>query len=206
VAAKTPSSLRERQKLARKGKLETAALTLFRAKGFANTTVEEITHKAKVAKGTFFNYFPTKESVLLAMGERQMERLREAIAPDLADPGLDCRTRLSRLFETLAHGLEAEEDPELVRLTVFEAMKHPETLGQDANRLRLRELLGSIVELGQTAGEVRSDLDADLIAQSLEGCYFQQLFQWCADPDRFELADRLRTVIEIVLSGARASR
>jgi hypothetical protein len=40
----------------------------------------------------------------------------------------------------------------------------------------------------------------------LEGCYFQQLFQWCADPDRFELADRLRTVIEIVLSGARASR
>ncbi|MBM7838299.1 NADH dehydrogenase [Alkalihalobacillus xiaoxiensis] len=52
-----------------------AAVTLFYEKGFQSTTVQEITTKAKVAKGTFFNHFPTKESVLHALAEERLTDL-----------------------------------------------------------------------------------------------------------------------------------
>ena len=36
--------------------------------GISKTTVSQITHEAGVAKGTFFNYFKTKEEVLHYLG------------------------------------------------------------------------------------------------------------------------------------------
>jgi len=59
-----------------------AALDLFRERGYDATTVEEIAQAAEVAKGTFFNYFPTKEAVLGYAGHRQMRLVHEAMAAD----------------------------------------------------------------------------------------------------------------------------
>src|SRR6201998_4745684 len=56
-----------------------SALDLFAQKGFAETTVEDITNAADVGKGTFFNYFPSKDHILLAFGEMQLARLRSAV-------------------------------------------------------------------------------------------------------------------------------
>src|SRR5579862_3173625 len=56
-----------------------SSLALFAQKGFDETTVEDITNAADVGKGTFFNYFPSKDHILLAYGEMQTERLRQAV-------------------------------------------------------------------------------------------------------------------------------
>nr|WP_017726396.1 FAD-dependent oxidoreductase [Halalkalibacterium ligniniphilum] len=55
-----------------KERIELAALELFRDKGFDHTTVQEITAKAKVAKGTFFNHFPTKDSIMKSLAEERL--------------------------------------------------------------------------------------------------------------------------------------
>ena len=57
-------SRRERKKLQTRQRLLEAALSLFHEKGYSATTVEEIASKADVAKGTFFNHFPSKEALL----------------------------------------------------------------------------------------------------------------------------------------------
>lgn len=54
-----------------------SAVILFYEKGFEHTTVAEITKGAQVAKGTFFNHFPTKESILHALFEKQLLQLME---------------------------------------------------------------------------------------------------------------------------------
>jgi AcrR family transcriptional regulator len=46
-------------------KVFTVALGLFTSKGFEKTTIEDITKKANVAKGTFYNFFVKKEDVLV---------------------------------------------------------------------------------------------------------------------------------------------
>ena len=52
---------------------------MFAEKGYADTTVEDITNAADVGKGTFFNYFPSKDHILLAFGEMQFAKLQAAV-------------------------------------------------------------------------------------------------------------------------------
>ena len=47
--------------------------------GFQATTVEEITQAADVGKGTFFNYFPSKEELLNSFGEIRLGKVRAAL-------------------------------------------------------------------------------------------------------------------------------
>jgi AcrR family transcriptional regulator len=59
----------------RRDELMNAAQRLFLDHGVASTTVEQITTAADVAKGTFYLYFPSKEHVLAALGERFSQQL-----------------------------------------------------------------------------------------------------------------------------------
>src|SRR6201987_5439398 len=73
-----PSSRRERRSMEVRERLFRSALDLFARKGFAETTVGDITNAADVGKGTFFNYFPSKEHILLSFGEMQLAKLKAA--------------------------------------------------------------------------------------------------------------------------------
>ena len=58
---------REREKLARQQDIVNAALELFAAKGFRDTTLDEIAQKAEFGKGTLYNYFASKEDIFHAI-------------------------------------------------------------------------------------------------------------------------------------------
>lgn len=56
-------------------KLFAVALTRIREKGFEGVTVSEVTREAGVAKGTFFNYFRSKDHILSEYLIRTVERI-----------------------------------------------------------------------------------------------------------------------------------
>lgn len=58
--------LRERKKIRTRQTIRQQAFRLIEKNGYAATTVEQIAESAEVSPSTFFRYFPTKESVLLA--------------------------------------------------------------------------------------------------------------------------------------------
>lgn len=70
--------LREKQKAARRGLIETAASELFVEKGFADTTIEEIAERAVVSAPTVYNYYGTKGDLLLALVARGEEGIEGA--------------------------------------------------------------------------------------------------------------------------------
>src|SRR6202040_3917675 len=70
---------RQKRSLQIRERLFRAALDLFAQHGFADTTVEDITNAADVGKGTFFNYFPSKDHILLAFAEMQLAKLQAII-------------------------------------------------------------------------------------------------------------------------------
>ena len=192
-------------KEARKEALYLAAVAFFRQYGFDDTRVEQITHAAGVAKGTFFNYFPTKEDVLLYIGERHMTRLSAAMGNGLGKaPGRErsAIADLKALLAALADNLV--EDKDLVRLAVDKAMKITTLAPGAGSRFSLQGLAALLISRAQRTGEVHPAMDPDLIAQMLEGLYYQQLVLWCRQEFDFDLGERLGQVVDLLLMGIAA--
>lgn len=75
----TQPGLRDRKKVRVHQALAEAALGLFEERGFDNVTVDEIAARADVSRRTFFRYFPTKEAVVFARRDEQLELLRASL-------------------------------------------------------------------------------------------------------------------------------
>ena len=91
---------RERRAAETRLRLFRCALQLFAERGFPNVTVEDITEAADVGKGTFFNYFESKDHVLGVMAEIQLGKVGEALT--LAEAGKQSiRAVLHHLFRAL---------------------------------------------------------------------------------------------------------
>jgi AcrR family transcriptional regulator len=73
----------------RREELMNSAQRLFLKHGVGPTTIDQITSGAKVAKGTFYLYFSSKEAVLAALEERfaqeHLARIKAAIDEKAAD-------------------------------------------------------------------------------------------------------------------------
>src|ERR1700738_3756980 len=70
---------RQRRSSQIRERLFRAALDLFAQHGFADTTVEDVTNAADVGKGTFFNYFPSKDHLLIAFSDMQLSKLQTTV-------------------------------------------------------------------------------------------------------------------------------
>src|SRR4051794_41797661 len=85
-----PLGLRERKKRATRQALHGAALRLVAERGFDDVPIEDIAAAADVSPRTFFNYFGSKEDVIVNPDPDRVERLRGLLAEHTADePPLD---------------------------------------------------------------------------------------------------------------------
>ena len=95
------SGTRERQKEAVRKRIVDAALALFQSKGFDQTTTRQIARKAKLAEGTIFNYFETKEDIALHFFELEVDHA-------IATVRTSARLRRAPLEEKLFALIEAQ--------------------------------------------------------------------------------------------------
>jgi AcrR family transcriptional regulator len=80
-----------------------AALALFAAKGFYATTTKAISKKARIAEGTLFNYFETKEDLALYFFEEELSGVMEW---QRANRRLKNADIAEKLFAIIQHLLE----------------------------------------------------------------------------------------------------
>lgn len=81
-AGKTPRTARGEKTMRR---ILDAALAEFGKKGFSDSSIVSITSRAKVALGTFYTYFDSKEALFAALVQDMSRRVREHVAPAIAE-------------------------------------------------------------------------------------------------------------------------
>ena len=198
---------RERRRVETHERLFRAALKLFAEKGFAATTVEDITETADVGKGTFFNYFPSKEHVLAAFGDMQMNKARAVIAQ--AKPGEPPRDVMHRVLHKLAE--EPGRSPALVRSLLGGHLSQELVRCMVCEHLnRGLEFFDSLIAEAQRRGQIRTDRPSAILARYFFQVYFGTLLHWTLFPDE-SLVDRLDTAFDLTWaavsseSGSRAT-
>lgn len=197
-------SRRERKKEETRERIFKAAVKLFRDKGFEATTIDDITEKADVAKGTFFNYFPRKEAVLGYLTEVRMGAAVENAEAILA-ARRPARAKLLALYADVAAGYE--EDRELSWFLLMENMRRAFAIAEDVYQ-RWHNLTISVIEQGQQNGELRRTMDARRAEQVLHSVFMGTLFMWlkCADVIDLDLQSELKQRLTLVLDGLAASK
>src|SRR3954447_7502358 len=80
--------LRERKKRATRQSLHSAALRLVAERGIDAVTIEDIATAADVSPRTFFNYFGSKEDVIVNPDPERAERLRTLLSVESDEPPL----------------------------------------------------------------------------------------------------------------------
>ncbi|TMD49414.1 MAG: TetR family transcriptional regulator [Chloroflexi bacterium] len=109
------SGLRERKKQKTRESIQRAALRLFVKQGYEETTIEQIAAAAEISPSTFFNYFPTKEDVVLFDAYDPMA-IRMFLERPKDEP---LNVVVRRVLEELAEVFQRDEDVILARGRLF---------------------------------------------------------------------------------------
>jgi AcrR family transcriptional regulator len=87
-----------------------AALGLFAQKGFYQTTTKAISRKARIAEGTLFNYFETKEDLALYFFESELDGIIEWYRQNKGVRGAPLAEKLFAVIHHLLERLAPYED------------------------------------------------------------------------------------------------
>lgn len=194
---------RARRKAELRERILRAAMDLFARQGFFATTIEQITQAADVGKGTFFNYFPSKEHALAGFGEFQFARMKAALAE--AQTGeRPIQDVLRRLVKALSE--EPGRSPAFVRSLML-ANLSSEPVRQLFRRKLMegRRRLRRIFALGQQRGEIRRDLKPARVARVFQQMFLGTILLWAAHPPS-RLESWVKPAFEIFWAGIAARR
>jgi len=198
---------RERKKEETKNRIFLAAAQLFNEKGFDATTVDEIAERADVSKGTFFNYFPRKESLGYYLAEEWLD-IAEHTARE------SDRSAEDRIIELFAIGADSYgENRELARVVARYTMQQlcapsPEAAG---TQQRLNQAFDTIWAQGQARGEFRTDIEPMMARGVLGAVFIGAVMWWVGSPEghvdpealNFKLPELIKVHCRTVFDGLR---
>jgi AcrR family transcriptional regulator len=184
-----------------RARLLAAAAEEFARAGFERASIDAISLAAGYAKGTIYNYFPSKEDLFLAVVE---EASAQAAATGTAPADACAWERLTAALAGFCRWA-GQQDP-LARVLVRECLMgtpglYPRVIGAE---WPLTAQLEAIIADGMHDGELRSDVPADLLALAIAGLTDLALAQhWATGGTRPGLADIPELVLTLLLGPRR---
>ena len=134
-----------------------AATEVLAQQGIEGFTVDAVVARSGVAKTTIYRHWPTKDELLLAA---MACFARVESVPDTGS----LRDDLIALLGGLAHALADEQWSKSLPAMLERAERHPDLAAQHLAIVKLKTApLIAIVERARDRGEIRADLDIDLV-------------------------------------------
>lgn len=191
---------RAQQKEHTKKLLQQAAIELFQKQGYAKTTVSQITANAGVAKGTFFNYFESKEAVLHTIREHQVDYMEKEAEKIFEQDGL-IKEGLCRLWENIAIHYEEAGRP-LIRslfyiLITDDSFQRKELL----QSRKFKDQLILFFKEGQKNNEFTDDFCLEQLAVTMLHHFTGVLLYWCTNEHTLPLSKLIHKSMPLLFKG-----
>lgn len=189
---------RQRQKLELRQMLYQTSLELFEANGYESTTVQQITDQQGVAKGTFFNHFPTKEHVIEEWYNNITSRSLEA-ARKRKDTSAE--EAIVALICDMAR--QAMASPELL---IAKSRNSANPLLIDAEQQqdqKVHEYLIQYCTQGKAQGELAGDLNEEFFVDLIIAVLTGSSRVWVDTVPRFDFPTVIRERVRFLFRAAR---
>jgi AcrR family transcriptional regulator len=190
---------RELKKALTRQRIKEAALSLLAEQGYETTTIEQIAKLAGVAKGTFFNYFASKDELICDLQTvfvmNEVAKLKDKPGPLI--PRM--RMVLFQLVQQLPHNKS-------VTRALFQAILGSGPALEEHNQL-IGQIMESIVPLiaqGQENGELRKDMPAEMISQLAVQTYFGALIVWSMSDEEEGINEQIALTFDLFFKGITA--
>ncbi len=186
-------NLRENKKLQLRENILNAAAHEFAERGFIHTSVSNIMNRANLGVGTFYNYFGSKEEVLMNLVRNLFTEVEKKIQ---AEKNLSSLELLQNACEYTA---ELIDDNRFILPLLGSAMNHsdkPELLPKNLSP-SFKKIFDEIIERGQSLGEIRADIPVDLISELFHSIYQAAAFSKI----NISFRENVRLKVKILLDG-----
>ncbi|AFM23746.1 TetR/AcrR family transcriptional regulator [Desulfomonile tiedjei] len=196
-----PPNRREKRRTETRERIVQQALRLFSERGVMATTVEDITNAADVGKGTFFNYFPSKEDILTYLCQSQMGKIKEFVSK-----AIHSTESMDQVLYRLASIITEEfaDCPALARSLLVPFFASDSARQRMAADLKKdRKMLAGVMAARQKRGEIRDDLTPTELALQFQRALFGTTVLWSLDPSK-PLPDCLKEMSDVLWSGIRS--
>lgn len=169
--------------LATRRKLVTAALEIFKEKGFGTVVVEDITRAAGVAKGTFYSHFKRKEDIVIEICREPFRcACEEAVQSED-----DILSTLARYYRRFLECIEIY-DMNVCRAWVRDVID-PNGAPEDRDNHKWDYDVRSLRSIFQNAvdrRELRPDTPVELLTHLLVSQLYGMMTCWCMSDGRFK--------------------
>ena len=171
-----------------------AAVSMIRAQGFAETTIQDICAEVGIGVGTFYHYFRSKEEVLLAFIDAENQDLLEFYFRQ------EKSSYSKAILAAANHYLDMYfyKGPSLVS-HLYSMMLFSKLDFGEANENALFQVLRDAFIQGQKSGEFTTRIDADFFVNMAMGEWFFFTSLWCNDPENFKIREMMNEHYEKML-------
>ena len=200
------TGLRDRKKQEVRRRIVQGAATLFADKGLNDTTMEAIAAAADVSVGTVYNYFGSKNALLLAGVEADTDEMITLGASVIAAPGTAPADAVKRLLEVYMSHL-MEWDRRLLREVMsaaFQRVGGAELTAELAHMdQRLVEQLATLLTHFHDTGQLQADVEVGEAALLLFSAFAIQLFMFISmdGPTSPDLPTQVARQIDLAFDG-----
>jgi AcrR family transcriptional regulator len=182
--------LRERKKQKTKEAIQREALRLFQEKGYGETTIEQIAAAAEISPSTFFNYFPTKEDLVIF---DRYDPIFESFLMEMPNDGPLSRS-IERALTMLAGALEADRETILVRSKL--GLEVPEVRARFWGELeKAQNLFAGLI--AKRSGRDASDFEVRVLAMVLVMASFEGNVEWIRRGGRGDLFALVKEALDV---------
>ena len=192
---------RERKKLQSKQTIMEAAIEKFQSDGVRETSIADIMTAAGLGIGTFYNYFESKEALLLSLLEQAVEQTR-TVSQQLMAEKISAPEVLSNVMLTAAQHLDENRYVLPLFLRAAEAAGQPKdsSASEKSGHVvapEFKTVVFDIVRYGQERGEFRTDVSPEIMTEMFHSILQAAAFSTL--PVTF--IENVKTKVELLLTG-----
>jgi AcrR family transcriptional regulator len=188
--------LRERKKLKTRESIQREAMRLFQKQGYEETTIEQIAAAVEISPSTFFNYFPSKEDVVLYDAYDPVVASLMTERPANEPPSISIR----RVLEAMGGVFDRDRDIILARGRLwFEVPALRARLWEELEKAQV--FISGLI--AQRSGRDVDDFEIRVTVMIVVGAAMEAMREWVRRDGQGSFVALVNRALDLVDAGAR---